>query len=218
MFASEFLYVFLKVMFENVDKQELSNFDCGRQLLKAFPTTIYSFKKLLGVKKDCFKKYAGCTKCHSLYNINACVEKHGGETYSKKCPFIKYPNHPQKHQGKECGWKLMKEIKTTSGNVAFNPQKVYCYKAIKGSLETLCNRPGFSDDCKNWQRGCDSEENEVMVDVYDGNVWKMFQQDGNLFFNKVHNYGLILNVDVSCVHLCKLCVFSIKPIFQVLLG
>ena len=67
--------------------------------------------------------YAVCIKSHSLYNINACVEKHGGETYSNKCPFVKYPNHPQKHQQKECGQKLMKEIKTTSGNVAFVPQK-----------------------------------------------------------------------------------------------
>ena len=34
-----------------------------------------------------------------------------------------------------------------------------------------------------------------MADVYDGNVWKKFQQDGDLFFNKVRNYGLMLNVD-----------------------
>ena len=65
-------------MFENVEEQELSNFDYGKRFLKTFPTTIYSFRKFLGVNKDCFKKFAVCTKCHSLYNIKACVEKHGG--------------------------------------------------------------------------------------------------------------------------------------------
>ena len=59
----------------------------------------------------------------------------------------------------------------------------------------MCNRPGFEEYCENWRRGCDSEENEVMADVYDGNVWKTFQQDGDWFFNKVRNYGLMLNVD-----------------------
>ena len=69
-------------MFGNVE--ELSNFESGKQFLKAFPTTIYSFSNLLGVNKDCFKKYSVCTKCYSLYNINACVEKHECKTYSNK--------------------------------------------------------------------------------------------------------------------------------------
>ena len=43
----------------------------------------------------------------------------------------------------------MKEIKPMSGNIVLVPQKIYFYKAVKGSLETLCNRPGFEDDCKN---------------------------------------------------------------------
>ena len=126
----------------------MANFDYGKQFLKAFPTTIHSFRKPLGVNKDCFKKYVVCTKCHSLCNIS--VEKHSGETYSKKYHFVKHPNHPQKHQRKECGQELMKEIKTTSGNVAFVPDKVYCYKIVNGSLETLCNKLEFEDDYENF--------------------------------------------------------------------
>ena len=85
-------------MFENIEEEKLSNFQSGKQFLKDFSTTIYSFRKLLGVNKDCFKKYAVCTMCYSLYNINACVEKHGGKTYLKNFFFVKYPNYPQKHQ------------------------------------------------------------------------------------------------------------------------
>ena len=44
----KFLHVFLKVIFENVEKQELSNFDCGKQFFKGFPTTVYPFRKTLG--------------------------------------------------------------------------------------------------------------------------------------------------------------------------
>ena len=87
-----------------------------------------------------------------MYNINACVEKHGGETYSIKCPFVKYPNCSQKHHRKDYGKELRKEIKPTSGNVVFVSQKVYFYKAVKGSLETLCNRPGVEDNCESWRR------------------------------------------------------------------
>ena len=49
----------------------------------------------------------------------------GVETYSKKCPFVKYPNHPQKYQQKERAQKLMKEIKTTSGNVVFDTHRKF---------------------------------------------------------------------------------------------
>ena len=38
-------------MFEHVKEQQLSNFESGREFLRAFPTTIYSFRKLLGVNK-----------------------------------------------------------------------------------------------------------------------------------------------------------------------
>ena len=59
----------------------------------------------------------------------------------------------------------------------------------------MCNRPGFEEDCENWRWVCNSEENEVMANVYDGNVWKTFQRNGDLFFNKGRNYGLMLNVN-----------------------
>ena len=86
----------------------------------------------------------------------------------------------------------MKEVHSTSSNVVFVPKKV---KAVKSSLETLFNRERFEDDGENWRRSFECEENKVIGDAYDGNMWQTFQRNGDLFFNKVRNHGLMLKVD-----------------------
>ena len=81
-------------MFWNVE--ELSSFDSGKQFLKAN-------------NLELIEKYAVCTKCYSLYNINSYAEKHEGETYSKeKMILYKIPESPSKTSVKGV-WSRIKE-------------------------------------------------------------------------------------------------------------
>ena len=162
--------------------------------LDVFPGTIYSFRKFLSFDQNCFVKYVVCLKCNSLYHTDECLVLHDGETRSKLCTFVKYPNHPKNYFTQKYGQVLMKEVKAVSGKKIFCPVRIFCYRSIKESLRFLLLRPGFKIECEKWRSQNHSED--VLADVYDGEIWKNFTHDGtNLFFRKPRNYGVMLNVN-----------------------
>lgn len=57
----------------------------------------------------------------------------------------------------------------------------------------MVNREGFEDLCESWRYR--NVPDEILMDVYDGNVWKCFNGGKFEFFTSQRNYGIMLNVD-----------------------
>ena len=114
-----------------------------------------------------FKKYVVSIKCCKLFDNEQCTVNYCGEKESKKCSFVKFPNHPLKQYRKQCGQLLMKSVKSPSGKSILLLLKTYCYRSLKKSLELLLSRDGFEIDCEKWRNL--EKDSDVLVDVYDGN-------------------------------------------------
>ena len=161
-----------------------------------FPSSLYKFQKIVNEKpqQNGYTKYVVCTKCYKLYSFKDCITTIQGEKVSKKCDNVAFRNHRQKQHRKPCGQLLLSKVSSPSGEVSFVPFKTYCYKSIKESLKNLLERKGFEEDCEKW-RERKTKEN-VMADVYDGEMWKKFSDPEEYdFFTKKRNYGVMLNVD-----------------------
>ncbi|CAG2197637.1 unnamed protein product [Mytilus edulis] len=160
-----------------------------------FPCSVYMLYKNLGMKKDnYFSKYVICKKCFTLYNYEDCIIIIEGETSSKKCSKVMFPNHRQIARRNQCGEPLLKSVKLKSGDIKLYPYKTYCYKSVKESLSTMVKQKYFEDKCEEWRHR--RQEPGVMTDVYDGKIWKEFGEDKNQHFLKTErNYGLMLNLD-----------------------
>ena len=63
------------------------------------------------------------------------------------------------------------------------------------SLQSLFLRPNFYNNCELWRK-CYATDNESLSEVYEGLIWREFQQfDGKDFFNAKYSLGFILNID-----------------------
>ena len=139
-------------------------------------------------KRDNFVKIAVCPKCASLYNLEKCTRKVGGQIVSNICskkPFKK---------GKECGASLAKKVILSYGKVSFFPHKLYCYNSVIDQVEGLLKRPGVPEMCEQW-REREVKEN-IFADFCDGGIWKDFlQYKGEDFLAVPRNLAFAINVD-----------------------
>lgn len=171
----------------------LSNFSAALQtIVKIFPQNLYTMSKVLANSKSQFSKYVVCRKCFTLYDLNDCFLSVEGRQQSKLCNHMCFPNHRLAYMRKTCKEPLLKDVGET-GASKFVPFKTYCYKSLKSSLETFVNREDFEDKCERW-RSRQTQQN-ILHDVYDGNIWKDFNGRKYNFFTEEGNYGLMLNVD-----------------------
>ena len=70
----------------------------------------------------------------------------------------------------------------------------YCYLGVDVNLQIFLNRPNFFSSCELWRTR--KEEAGILSDVYDGQVWKNFQNyNDNPFLSEPGNYALMLNLD-----------------------
>ena len=53
-------------------------------------------------------------------------------------------------------------------------------------------RPLYEEMCNHWRNGR-TVEADLMSDIYDGRIWKEFEDCG--FFREPTSYGMVLNVD-----------------------
>ena len=113
---------------------------------------------------------------------------------SKKCSFVKFPNHPLRKFRQPCNTELMKSvIGSKDGKVFLNPKKVYCLASIKDQLECLLRSPGFKELL---HKGPTPAADGVFTDMCDGNVYKNFKDNnGLLYFDEKRNIGFLQNVD-----------------------
>lgn len=181
-----FLYCLLR-FFAQVSPQLL-------KVAQAFPRSLYLRDKYLynhgAINLKSIRKYIVCPKCHSLYSYEEAREKVGSKYVSKACQ--------QKIHSRFCGTQLLKEVVSSSGTVKLYPHKVYCYNGIIATIEQLLQRPNFADLCESTRGHTDLENgSEVLSDIYQGNIWKEFIQEGDNSFSlsSSYTYGLMINVD-----------------------
>ena len=81
-----------------------------------------------------------------------------------------------------------------SGRTYFYPFLTHCYVNLDISLQSFLHRPDFYKLCEQWR---ETERKEgYYSDVYDGQIWKDFQQhNGSPFLSEPGNYAVMLNVD-----------------------
>ena len=151
-------------------------------IAKAFPTTVYSLQKLLGVQKDMFVRYVTCPNCNTIYQYSQCIEISGTQKCSKRC------------SKESCKALLLRNVETPNGRHLLYPFKTYCYRPLKESLQHFLNRPGLSESCEKWRDL--RKENGMLADIYDGKIWQKFQEyDHKPFLSDPFTYGVMLNVD-----------------------
>ena len=164
--------------------------------VKTFPSTIYSLRKYLKIKKA-YLTFAVCPRCHKLFKASECVpvKDTSGMTVSPKCGHIEYPKHPQPAHRKECGAELLKQVKA-GHSYKYVPRKLYVYYSIIESLQRILARPGIVDLCEKWREYKQNVPSEYLTDVYDGCLWREWStHDGKPFLQMPGNLLLMLNID-----------------------
>lgn len=203
----KFLKAFLTVLSEH--------FDVVTGIAVLMPSSLYMFDEFLGrSKQQNFVKYVVCIKCFKLYHLDQCHYFMRGEKTAKKCNNILFPNHPKKQFQKKCGQPLLRKISSRSGKECLLPYKVYCYMPLKNNLERLLKYPNFLENCNLWRRRPDN--GEIMSDIYDGAIWKEFEDpEGLNFFENENNLAIMLNVDWFCPykHVRSVSVGAIYAVF-----
>ena len=165
-----------------------------QQLLYYFVAD-FRARSVAGNPKSKFERLVCCPNCRSIYHRQECIIKlPDGSLESKRCSFVRFPNHLQVHHRKSCDTVLMKKVKSSSRRVVLYPRLIYTYKSIIESLQELLSRPDFSAKCEAWPDRRIREE--YYSDVYDGQVWKDYQNpDGVPFRSVPNNFALQINVD-----------------------
>lgn len=166
-----------------------------QSFLAKLPLNLRAARSIAGNTKSQFQRFVCCPSCRSIYPWQECIIKlPDGSLESKRCSFIRFPNHPQIQHRKSCDVVLMKKVKSASGNVVLYPKQIYTYKSIIESLKELLARPDFSMKCEAWRNlPC---RDEYFNDVFDGQVWKDFQiPDGVPFLCIPNNFAFQINVD-----------------------
>lgn len=165
-------------------------------LFLSFPWSLAAGRLLvLGHEQAAFIQYVVCPNCHSLYDIEDCIEHiPGQEDQSKKCKYVKYPRHTIAKFRSPCGTNLMKKVKLKSG-YTFRPFKIYSYQSLKSAVSKLIKQRGFIEQCEEWRsRGV--RQFDQLCDIYDGNVWHDFETvNGTPFLSEPYSWCMTMNVD-----------------------
>lgn len=154
-----------------------------------FPPSLYKFHKLLGVRQEeAFVRYVVCQICSMVYDYDSCIEKNGMDTVPLNCKY--------RFSGREspCNGALLRCMELRSKKQVFYPYRVFCYMPLKFYLKRFLSRPNFDTLCSEWKNNVDPDG--VYKDVYDGQIWKDFQEyNGIPFLSKPYTYGLMMNID-----------------------
>ena len=184
-----FIATFLSFVSSKLDIAQLNDF------IRLLPQNTSSAKKLIGNTGDSFTKYASCPSCHSIYLLDSCkVIQPDKNVHSKQCTYVKFPHHPRIQYRKACNTLLLKKVKTSTGSISLYPRQLFCYRSLVESLKDLVCQPGFYEKCELWRKRKTVEG--VLMDIYDGKVWKEFLSPGGIpFLSLPYNFALCLNVD-----------------------
>ncbi|KAG1535078.1 hypothetical protein G6F49_013249 [Rhizopus delemar] len=136
-------------------------------------TTLLSSSELL---KRCYEgvtQYSVCKCCHRLYRLNE-----NGRSTVTVC--------------RKCDESLI--IGGTSNSHL--PKMLFEYNSIVSTLKKFMCRPGFVDSLLKWKSR--PQQQNLMLDVYDGNVWKQFGSvNGGLPFVQQSDYNIMLTINMD---------------------
>ena len=158
-----------------------------KQLHEIFPQTLEQARKLESIDRNDFKKMVICSKCHSTYLYEDCLN-------STKCSYVRFPQHSQKRMRKKCDYSLVKLIKTATGKQIERPLKIFCYKSVIVSIEKLAKQPGMIHTLNHWNNR--NIPDGILADIYDGKVWKAHLNiNGKDFLNSRYCIAMLINID-----------------------
>ncbi len=81
-----------------------------RNFIDQLPPNIATARKLAGINRDNFSRYASCPKCHTVYPLDTCrVVSLDKTVQSRCCSHVKFPNHPHARRRRPCNTPLMNE-------------------------------------------------------------------------------------------------------------
>lgn len=168
---------------------EVSN-EVFEQLILTFPGSLYLVRKFLNVDRDDFTKFVVCPKCTKLYKYDSCLTMIGNRQVAKKCSNTYY----LRGKSMTCNATMVTKVILQNGKACFYPIKYYCINSIIDELEKFLLRKNFATSCELWRNRNVAED--MLADVYDGNLWKEFQNvNGTAFLERPRNYGFMLNFD-----------------------
>lgn len=168
-----------------------------QSFLAAFPTTEYALRNIAGMTNAdaSFTQFVCCPTCFKMYTeLQTWVIYSHSKPEDFLCEHVEFPRHPHASRRSKCGATLLKRINTGSSTFLC-PLKVYPYRSVIRSLNDLLVRPDMLKLCNEWVLRT-SKDPLVMIDVYDGQMWKdCLDVNGRLFLSQPNNLALSLNVD-----------------------
>ena len=168
---------------------EISN-EVFEKLAMSFPGSLYLVRQFLNVDRDDFNKFVVCPKCTKLYKYDSCISMINNRQVAKKCS----NTHYSRGRKLTCDATLVTKVTLQNGKTCFYPIKYYCSNSIIDQLEKLVLRKDFPINCELWRKREVGEN--TFADVYDGNLWKEFQNvSDSPFLSNPRNYGFMLNFD-----------------------
>ncbi|EIE87352.1 hypothetical protein RO3G_12063 [Rhizopus delemar RA 99-880] len=136
-------------------------------------TTLLFSSELLKRCYDGVTQYSVCKGCHRLYRLNE-----NGRSTVTVC--------------RKCDESLI--IGGTSNSHL--PKMLFEYNSIVSTLKKFMCRPGFVDSLL--KRKSRPQQQNLMLDVYDGNVWKQFGSvNGGLPFVQQSDYNIMLTINMD---------------------
>jgi hypothetical protein len=81
----------------------------------------------------------------------------------------------------------MKKVRGKTGYFFWYPRKVAVFQSLFSSLTRFFNSANFKEKCERWRNKCrESQNGDELRDIYDGKMWKEFQNvDGTPFLKAV---------------------------------
>ena len=161
----------------------------------SLPGTLHLLRSGRTLLKNHIVCYVVCPKCFHVYLQSQCTtESSAHQPQGKLCPYKRFPTHRYAHMRQACGSKLLKTVELSSGKRILYPYLSYCYLSLKQSLQNLLQRPQFIVGCEKWCLNISTMDD--MTDVYDGKIWRDFQQfNDKPFLSEPLAFGLMMNVD-----------------------
>ncbi|KZT18597.1 hypothetical protein NEOLEDRAFT_1159410 [Neolentinus lepideus HHB14362 ss-1] len=122
--------------------------------------TLVSAKRRLGIDADQYiTQYALCTECWKHYTPT--------ELWDLPSPYCILP---------ECSGEVFEQLEDSKGKIKRRPLKIMPHTSIIATLRRFFRRPGFAQmirDSRNDVPGRNNNENFLMKDMSDGDIWHM---------------------------------------------
>lgn len=82
---------------------------------KQFPSTVYMFHKILGIRKENFIRYVTCEKCSMVYKYEDCIEKVGTIFEPRSCT-SRFSNREH-----SCNRSLLRRVELSNKRIIYYP-------------------------------------------------------------------------------------------------